>query len=391
MQDYFHKLGEHLETAWARAGRAEDDFSEVAAHALEARPPLEGLDLEALVDAILDSGNPAPAQLAPPGAFGQPGVTVYRGRDFLVEVYFWLQSLSAIHDHPFCGAFSILQGFSVHAVYDFAVTEELGERARLGRLAPTRLELLEAGHVGAFGQRRHALIHALLHVPIPSVSMVVRTERAHGYQRYFPPGVALAMAAPVETFERPMQLLDTLRACGHPDYARRFEAFLRSADFETAFRAISRIWFGSTQAEREHWLDVASDRHGDRVGAIRAALERAGVTQEADLLRARLGGADERLIATALLLAENRDDLLALLAERHPDPVARLHAFVDEADVFGPDEEAGAVIAHALIDGLDLAATIRRLVDSFGEAAIGGREAEVRACHAGCAFAMLGR
>ena len=119
MLDYFCKLGEHLERAWDNAGRDEDSFSDVAAAALRALPPDRGLDLEKLVDAVLDPAVPAHSQLAPPGVFGQPGVTVFRGRGYLVEVYFWQQSLSAIHDHPFCGAFTVLQGSSAEAVYRF--------------------------------------------------------------------------------------------------------------------------------------------------------------------------------------------------------------------------------------------------------------------------------
>jgi hypothetical protein len=387
MLDYFCKLGEHLERAWDNAGRDEDSFSDVAAAALRALPPDRDLDLEKLVDAVLDPAVPAPLQLAPPGVFGQPGVTVFRGRGYLVEVYFWQQSISAIHDHPFCGAFTVLQGFSVEAVYRFATREDFGPRARLGSLSLESLALVEAGHVGVFGQRKHALIHALLHVQVPTVSLVVRTERADGYLRYFPPGVALAMDSPAETFERPMQLLDTLRVSGAPSYPRRFEAFLRNADFETAFRILSRTWFRLTEPERETWLKVAREHHGKHVDMIRQALERAEVDYAADMLRQRLMNSDQRFIATALLLADNRRELLGLLAARHPDPLERLHRFVDEPGVFAADEAASAMIAHVLIDGGDAGEAVNRLVAVFGREAISGREEEIRAFHTACAFA----
>jgi len=390
MLDYFCKLGEHLERAWDEVGRDEDSFSEVAASALRALPPGQGLDLEELVDAVLNPAISAPSQLAPPGVFGQPGVTVFRGRGYLVDVYFWQQSLSAIHDHPFCGAFTLLQGCSIEAVYRFETHEDLGPRARLGNLSLVSLGLVEAGHVGAFGRRRHALIHALLHVPVPSVSLVVRTERAEGYLRYFPPGVALAMDAPAETFERPMQLLDTLRVSGHPGYTRRFEAFLRTADFETAFRILSRTWFGLDAQQRETWLNVARDRHGDRVELIRRALQRAEVDHAADMLRQRLADTDQRFIATALFLSNTRRELLGLLAARYPDTLERLHRFVDEPGVFTDDEAASALIAHVLVDGGSADEATERLVSVYGKAAISGHEEEIRTFHSHCAFAPLG-
>jgi len=390
MLEYFYKLDGDIERAWDAEGRDEDRFSEVAATALRALPPSRGLDLEKLIDTLLDPAVTKPSQLAPPGVFGQPGATVFRGRDYLVEVYFWQQSVSAIHDHPFCGAFTLLQGFSVEAVYSFVTHEDLGPRARLGNLSLESLALIEPGHVGAFGRRRHALVHALLHVPVPSVSLVVRTERADGYLRYFPPGVAIAMDAPLETFERPMQLLDTLRLSGHPGYSRRFEGFLRSADFETTFRIMSRTWFGLTAQERETWLNVARERHGDRVEMIREALQQAEVDYEADALRQRLSDPEHRFITTALLLSGNRSELLDLLAKRLTDPLESLHRFIDEAGVFADDEAASAAIAHVMVDGGSAADAIERLAATWGEAEFSGREHEIHAFYTGCAFAPLG-
>jgi hypothetical protein len=390
MLDYFFKLDEYLERAWDAAGRDEDCFSEVAAAALRALPPSEGLDLEKLVDLLLDPAVMKPSQLAPPGVFGQPGVTVFRGRGYLVEVYFWQQSGSAIHDHPFCGAFTLLQGFSVEAVYSFLTREDLGPRARLGKLSLESMTLVEPGHVGAFGRRRHALIHALLHVPVPSVSLVVRTERADGYLRYFPPGIAIAMDTPLESFERPMQLLDTLRLSGDPAYSRRFENFIRSADFETVFRIMSRTWFGLAAPERATWLNVARERHGDRVEAIREALQRAEVDYDADVLRQRLADPDHRFIATALMLSGTRRELLDILAARYPDPVDSLHRFIEEADLFADDEAASAMIAHVLVDGGSAVDAVERVVAAWGEAEFSGREEEIHAYYATCAFAPLG-
>lgn len=389
MLNYFCKLDEHLDKAWDAVNRDEDRFSEVAATALRTLPPGQSLDLEELVEALLNPAIAVPSQLAPPGVFGQPGVTVFRGRGYLVEVYFWQQSLSAIHDHPFCGAFTLLQGFSVEAVYRFETQENLGPRARLGCLSLESLALIEPGHVGAFGRGRHALIHALLHVPVPSVSMVVRTERAEGYLRYFPPGLALAMDSPAETFERPMQLLETLRVSGNPEYSAHFETFLRAADFETAFRILSRSWFGLTQAERDTWLDIARECHGDRVDMIRQVLQRAELDYEADSLRQRLTDTEHRFITTVLLLAGSRGELLELLATRYSDPLEKLHRFAEDPAVFAQDEAASALIAHVLIDGGSAQNAIDRLVAVYGQAEFRGREDEINTFYNTCVFASL--
>lgn len=106
--DYFERLGVALEDAWSERNREEERFPAAALEVLARMPPQQAWGRAALLDHLLDPHRPVPLQLAPLGAFGQPGFTVLHGHGFVVEVYHWLESLSAIHDHPFCGAFTIL-------------------------------------------------------------------------------------------------------------------------------------------------------------------------------------------------------------------------------------------------------------------------------------------
>ncbi len=373
--DYFDRLGAWIEARWVT--REEGELPDLAVAALEALPPREQLDLEALIEHVLDPDRPAQRQLAPLGAFGQPGFTAYYGRGFVVDVYFWTHALSAIHDHPFRGAFTLLAGSSVHARYAFEEEERRGARVRLGRIALERLELLEAGHVERFGVGDDGLVHALLHVPIPSVSMVVRTIRTVGYFRYFPPGVALAMDEPDELVGRQLALLDALRVGGDASYRERLERFLSRADFEATFRALSRVWSAEGDDERERLLALARARHGEAAERIAPALDHALRAHEADQARAALRDPDDRFVATAFVLADGRRSLLELLARRHPDPLARVHRFLDEAGLFAPDEEASNVIAHALADGEGEEGALRRLREVYGAEAVEGRGAEV--------------
>jgi hypothetical protein len=328
--DYFDRLGARLEAEWGAVNRDEEAFPDLAAAALADLPPGDHLDVESLIDRLLDPDRPASRSFAPLGAFGQPGLTAWFGHGFVVEIYFWRHSLSAIHNHPFCGAFTILEGFSVHAKYDFEEEERLGARARIGRIGVGSIDLVGPGHVERFSHQRHPLVHVLLHVPIPSVSMVIRTIRTVGYLRYFPPTVALAMDEPDEAIGRPLMLLDTLRTGGDPAYSGRLEWFLGKADFETTFRALSRIWGSADSDEREALIEVAARRHGGRVDAIARALDAAIRAAEIDGLRAQLTATDDRLVATGLMVAETREQLLSLFAERHANPADELRRFTDE-------------------------------------------------------------
>ncbi|HJL14507.1 MAG TPA: hypothetical protein RMH99_02555 [Sandaracinaceae bacterium LLY-WYZ-13_1] len=375
---YFERLGAAIEDAWVAADREEERFGAIARDVLATMPPLEHFDRGALIRHHLDPHRPARRELTPLGAFGQPAITVYYGRGFVVDVYFWVESLSAIHNHPFCGLFTLLEGFSVHSVYAFDEQESVGARTRIGTLRQTELDLVRPGDVRLFSLEAHPLIHSLIHVPRGSISMVVRTLRSEGYFRYFPPSLAIAMDERDETIARQVALLDTLRECGDPELADHLLAFLRHADLETSFHALSRLWPGCGDDLRATLLEVLRERHGDRADLIGPVMSRGSRWAEANGVREQLADTDERFVATALMLAEDRASLLELLRARHPDPVQRLHRWIDASGLFSGTDAALPHLAHAMVDGLDVDGIVARLRERFGDGVEAQRPAIAR-------------
>lgn len=385
---FFRRLGTALDDGWRSVGRDEERFPDIAAAALEDLPPGDHLEREALLDALLDPAAPAVRQLAPVGVFGQPGITVFHGDGFVVDLYFWLNSESAVHNHPFCGVFTVLEGFSVHARYDVALGERVGSLAHLADVTLADLELIRPGHVERFSLRRHPLIHALIHVPVPSISMVARTVRTEGYVRYLPPSLALAVDQPGEPAARRLALLSALGAADDARYAERLARELRGADFEGGVRLLAEGWAGWAPDTRSALLDLLRARHGDAVDAIPPALDAAARLGEATALREQLRDPDLRLVSIALGYADSRARLLELLGD---DALALLHRFVDEAPLFEPDEEATATIAHALVDGGGREGALRRLVEEYGAEELRPHEAAVADYCESSLFAVLAR
>lgn len=358
-------LGASLERSWALADRDEERFADIAAEALDGASAT--FDLEAFFDRVLDPTRGGRQHLAPLGAFGQPGFTAFHGEGFVVEVYVWTDALSAIHNHPFCGAFTVLHGHSVHAVYRTSRGSRAGARGKLLDVHLQELSRVEAGEVHKFSLRRYPLVHALVHVPIPTVSMVVRTERTEGYERYLPPSIALPMAPLPEPAARRVALLETLWSVGHPTALPRVRDALRRSDFETAVHLLSSTWPAASPEVREALWDATDILHGDRRDAIERALNRAARLQEATAIRQALRDPDHRLCATVLGYAEGRGHATRALG---PDAQARLHAFIDDAGLFAPDEAPSASIARALVEGLDDTALLGRLAAEFGDALV---------------------
>jgi hypothetical protein len=393
--DWYARLGAALEEGWAARGRDEEEFADVAAGVLERLPAAQHFDREALLHQLMDPARTAVAQLAPLGAFGQPGFTIHHGDGFVIEIYYWLESMSAIHNHPFCGVFTVLEGFSVHARYEVELRRRVGSRAWLADAPLRGLELVPAGHIERFSLRRHPLVHALVHVPVPTISMVLRTERTEGYLRYLPPTLALPMEQPPDPSGRRLALLESLRHAGDPAFAGHLEALLQRADFETAVRVISDLWPSQDAGARAAIVESLRPRHGDAVDAIAPAMDRAQRMLQATAVREASRDPRHRLVATTLAYAERRDDVLRVLSSpidgAASDPLATLHAFVDAAGLFGPDEEASAVVAHALVDGEGHEGAWRRLVARWGESAVAPHAEPVADFCAQSMFSALAR
>jgi hypothetical protein len=387
--DYFRRLGAALEDAWRDADRDEERFPDVAAAALDDLPPGDHFDREAFFDAVLDPRQGGLQQLAPLHAFGQPGLTVFFGEGFCIDVYYWRDSLSAIHNHPFCGVFAILEGWSVHARYTTSVAVRAGAQGQLCDIRLAGLDVLPTGTVQRFSLRRHPLVHALIHVPVPSISMVVRTVRTEGYLRYLPPTIAIPMAAPAEPAARRMALLEALGDARDPGHHARLERALGYADFETAVHLLLSVWSDSEPEQRAAWLACIEPQHGDRNDAIAAALDRSLRLHEASAIRSRLHDADHRLCATALAYAESRKQILNLLEQRPGDPIARLHRFVDGAELFTADEEPSRIIAHALVDGDGLQGALAALREAYDAPTVAELQADVARYCADSIFSVL--
>jgi len=61
------------------------------------------------------------------GRFGNPPITMFSGARFYIDVYYWLDGTTAIHQHSFTGAFQVLLGSSIHSRYSFREDKIINE------------------------------------------------------------------------------------------------------------------------------------------------------------------------------------------------------------------------------------------------------------------------
>lgn len=131
------------------------------------------LDFEELTRWMIEPGHVRPTDGV--RRFSDLPVTVARGTGFSVDLLVWAAGTPAIHQHSFSGAFTVLQGSSIHAHFELATRDRVGDGMRLVTCRLIGAELLTTGGVRVIAAA-DGLTHSTFHLDEPTVSLVVRTD-----------------------------------------------------------------------------------------------------------------------------------------------------------------------------------------------------------------------
>ena len=341
---FFESLGDALDDAWRERNYDERVFPELAVEALTREPPSGHLDAEAFLRwAITTRALPPQQDLRTD--FGEPPVTVYRGPRFYIDVLFWLDGTTSIHEHAFSGAFHVLQGSSLHSAQRFEVRREVTQQFELGDLTLEHAELLERGATRPI--RSRDLIHSLFHLDRPSVSVVVRTyqePRALPQRKFCRPHVAIDTNFEEPRLTRRLQMLGALAKVKQGAYLGACAELLQSLDLTATFLVLGQanLLIGQTRA-LGLLLAEARTRHGPDVDLLARVLEEERKQLALVLQRRRVKDADERFFLALLMNLPSREPILRFVHARWPaeDPVEKSLALL--ARVATPVVDPGAL------------------------------------------------
>ncbi|WDM15545.1 hypothetical protein J3S85_31025 [Streptomyces lavenduligriseus] len=347
----FGQLFSEIEAAvyrhWDRS--AEDHLSEAATRALSAHPELLDFDSADCLQWAIRDHSALPVQ-SWDFDFGQPAITVVRNKDFRVDLLYWLENASSIHDHITCGAFAAVLGDRLHGVYRFEVAEDLGPWVQRGKLERTTLEIMGEGDVRPI---RPDLIHDLFWLGKPSVTLVVRCAEHPSHigkpRNYLSPGLAYVGKSHHHSslVSRRAEALDLIRQADDEMYKDSLLSVLRGEDPSLAFFAFAGAALNSPgvldasldelQSDDAPFLDllVRTRRHIVRRSYF------AGVYSAGEVSRLPIG----------LLWAEaSTEDAHRLIDAAFPDehPTTILKAAADELEDLAPE---AAEQLRALVPG----------------------------------------
>ena len=353
----FMQLGAAVEAQWCDKNYDENFLSGIAVKALaEADLPtrVDPLDIIRWVHNTVDLPRQADVQ----AKFGNPPITIFVGRRFYIDVYYWLDGTTSIHQHAFSGAFQVLLGSSLHGEYEFKKKSEINPHLLIGDISLKNVSLLAKGDIKEIysGSR---FIHSLFHLDRPSATIVIRSNYAAGatvQYEYLKPCVAVDPFFEEPWMTRTVQTVSLLLSMKHPEADQMISNLLDMADFHTTFAVLKAAFalLGHNELEELFQISKSSDRlqamserarrrHGKMVDLLPAVF--AEKSRQADIVKRRgmVESAEHRFFLALMLNVPERARLLDLVRQRYPesDPVELVVNWVRELAkirIFGSPE-----------------------------------------------------
>lgn len=331
--ELFNNLGAKIEQLWRDKNYDESLFPSIAGKALrEANLPEKVSGWEVIEWTMNQTYLPDQRDLH--AGFGDPPITLYNSPRFHIDVYFWLEGTTAVHQHAFCGAFQVLMGSSIHSWYEFDLQEKINTFTEIGNINLKTVDLLTVGDVQEIAAGRE-YIHGLFHLDQPSATVVVRTHSSplHLPQfSYHKPFLAVDPFFEEANTTKKLQCVTAMIRSKYAETDRLVAEMLETADFQTTFRILSTVrgYFQGDQLEQmfnvevskekfENLLQIVRNRHGERANIFERVFAYQDQLNEILRRRSFVTDNEHRFFLALLLNVEGKEQILSLIKERFPD------------------------------------------------------------------------
>src|SRR6185436_4010545 len=274
-------------------------------------------------------------------------ITLFTGSRFYIDIYYWLDGTTSIHQHSFTGAFQVLLGSSIHSRYSFREDKIINEHFSVGKLALEEVQLLKLNDVRMIRAGRH-FIHSLFHLDRPSATITIRTvhtpSAALQYD-YRKPHFAVNPFFRNPVMIKKVQTVGLLLGMKHKDADAMIGDLICSSDFHTAYFVLAETYqqLQSNEMDELFGLSTGKDRfkaildrcrsvHGELTDLVLPVLEEQERQMSIIHRRSTITKDAHRFFLALLLNIPSRTKTLELVKQRYPDqdPVETILDWVEE-------------------------------------------------------------
>lgn len=329
----FQEIGERVEKIWRDKNYDEELFPAIAAEALKESGLPEKVTAWEVIEWTLRETH-LPTQKDLPGRFGDPPITLFNSSRFHVDVYFWLEGTTALHQHAFCGAFQVLHGSSIHSWYDFQRKEKVNAFVEIGEMDLKVCELLNVGDVQEIWAGRN-YIHSLFHLDQPSATIVVRTHKSPLYlpqYSYHKPVLAIDPFFEDPDTIKKLQCITALIRSKHPETDKFIIDLLEEADFQATYSILSTVrgYLQNNQLDQlfkldaskdreDKFMDVIKKRHGHLADVFPKIFAHEQKVNEIINRRQYITDNEQRFFLALLMNVDGKERIMSLVKDRFPD------------------------------------------------------------------------
>ena len=370
MNSYFEKLGQTVLERWRQQNFSLEVFPELTCGAIDENPPSDHVDIDEMIrEFLLNDAQPFQSE----SGFGQPELIAFNDPRFYIQILFWLEGTTEIHQHEFSGAFHVMQGSSVHSEFDFVGARSVTPHIRTGDLQVKRIELLETGRTVPITSGREC-IHSLFHLDTPSITVVIRTHHDPGtgpQYNYLPPHIAINPLHVDSLTARRKQLLDLLETIDAPSYATSVNEMMEHLDFERGFNILRHAM--PRLKELGDWdavLSTFQNKHGELAVGVPDTLAECLRRETISQMRHFIVNPEHRFFLALLMNVQNRNDIFALISKRFPgsSPIDTILGWAEE--LMEPGDFGISLLDAAFPETLDIdiAEQPQLLIDALKQA-----------------------
>lgn len=318
MNPYFETLGQTISSRWQKQNFSLTTFPELAQKTLNDNPPSKNITLDQIIHEFLTNDNqPTQGQ----SGFGQPEIVAFSDTRFYIQILFWMEGTTDIHQHEFSGAFHVMHGSSVHSTFEFLNAHTITPHIRTGELKLKNLEILETGRTIPITSGNNC-IHSLFHLDTPSITIVVRTHHDPGtgpQLNYLPPHIATDPVHADSLTMRRKQLLDILENTDTPTFLTELTEMLDTLDFERGFSILHHTMHSLKAINQwETTLNKFQTKHQKLATGVPHTLNENYRRETISQLRYQIENPDHRFFLALLMNVQTSANIQTLIKERFP-------------------------------------------------------------------------
>jgi hypothetical protein len=317
LKSAFHHLGELIQVSWHAANFERSQFPEIASQALRQLRIQNEYSCFDLLE-LAASNNPGLSPLQVESLFGDFQYVPYRNGRFYIELLFWMNGTTTVHDHAFSGAFMLLQGRSIATTFSFRERERVNQNLRLGTLKAEHTQVLAPGDVSPIHSGR-SLIHSVFHLDVPSITLVVRTAQDdESLPQFDYCGSGIAQSGDITQGEaKTIQALRMMAALDSATFEQHAKEMIRRANRVQRYWLFRSLFLDIKALGEDEFAELAAELGSDFESFV-PSLQEEAAGHEIARARALIPDANARSLLAILAVSRDATMFRTLCAQIFP-------------------------------------------------------------------------